>query len=50
MNHLDILIEILSMLSDQGAKAVILESFIQQHGPIPDAYGDIVRMVMEEKE
>ena len=40
---IEILIELLKQTSDKNTKAVLLQSYIQQFGAIPDKYGDEVR-------
>ena len=40
---IEALIKLLKQTSDKNTKAILLQSYIQQLGPIPDEYADLVR-------
>ena len=44
---IEILIELLKQTSDKNTKAILLQSYVQQLGAIPDEYGDVVRGLLE---
>jgi hypothetical protein len=44
---IEILVELLKQTSDKNTKAILLQSYIQQLGAIPDKYGDVVRELLE---
>lgn len=41
------LMALLKMCTDKNMRAVILESYVQQYGPIPDEYGDKIRELLD---
>ena len=45
---IEALIELLKQTSDKNTKAILLQSYIQQSGPIPDEYGDVVRELLKD--
>lgn len=47
---IEILVDLLKQTSDKNAKAILLQSYIQQLGPIPDEYSDVVRELLKESD
>ena len=45
---IEILVELLKQTSDKNIKAVLLQSYIQQLGPIPNEYADVVRGLLKD--
>lgn len=45
---IEALIVLLKQTSDKNAKAILLQSYIQQFGPIPDEYADEVRELLKD--
>ena len=45
---IEILVELLKQTSDKNAKAILLQSYIQQLGAIPDEYADAVRELLKD--
>lgn len=43
-----VLIEIMKRVSDENVIAVLLQSFIQEYGPLSDEAGELVRKNIEE--
>lgn len=46
---IDWLIEFLSLVEDKNAKALVLETYIQIYGAIPNEYAEAVRKAMEDE-
>ena len=44
---IDWLIEFLSLVDGKNAKALVLQTYIQKYGAIPDEYSEAVRKAME---
>ena len=44
---IEALIKLLKQTSDKNTKAILLQSYVQQLGAIPDEYGDVVRGLLE---
>lgn len=44
---IEILVELLKQTSNKNTKAILLQSYIQQLGPIPDEYADVVRGLLK---
>ena len=45
---IEILVELLKQTSDKNTKAILLQSYIQQLGPIPNEYADVVRELLKD--
>lgn len=43
---IEMLIDVLKTVEDKNTKAVILQSFIAEFGPVPDEYGDVIRELL----
>lgn len=46
MKHEDILIDLLKVLTDNNSRAVILQGFIQEYGPLSESAGEQVRELL----
>ena len=45
---IEALIKLLKQTSDKNVKAILLQSYIQQLGPIPDEYENVVRGLLKD--
>lgn len=45
---IEILVELLKQTSNKNTKAILLQSYIQQLGAIPDEYTDVVRGLLKD--
>ena len=43
---IEMLIDVLKTVEDKNTKAVILQSYIAEFGPVPDEYGDVIREIL----
>ena len=46
---IDWLIEFLSLIDGKNAKALVLQTYIQTYGAIPNEYAEAVRKAMEDE-
>ena len=45
---IEALIVLLKQTSDKNTKAILLQSYIQQFGAIPDEYADVMRELLKD--
>lgn len=45
-NKYELLIEVLRVCNNRNQAAILLQSFIQEYGAIPDEYGDVIKKVI----
>ena len=43
---IEMLIDLLEKVKDKNAKAIILQNYIAEFGPVPDEYGDVIRELL----
>lgn len=46
--NINALIELLRETKDKNKKAMILQTYIAEYGPVPNEYGDIIRDIIDE--
>lgn len=44
--EIECMIEVLKVMNDQNARAVVVEEWIQKNGPLPNKYGEEVRQIL----
>ena len=44
-----ILLDVLKRVPTHNLQALVLESYVQQYGPLPDDVGETVRQILEER-
>lgn len=47
---INILIDLLKATKDKDTKAMILQSYITEYGPVPNEYGDIIKDILADCE